>query len=92
MSPEVPTLRGERVTLRPMVVADTALLSRWFSDEEFQRHQWGAWHGPMSLGEARNGLRRRRTWSDSSRSDILLPIDQLHRSRALSSVTKESRR
>lgn len=58
MSPEVPTLRGERVTLRPMVVADTALLSRWFSDEEFQRHQWGAWHGPMSLEDARGWFER----------------------------------
>lgn len=53
MSSDPPTLRGERVTLRPMVAADAALLSRWFSDEEFQRHQWGAWSGSMSLEGAR---------------------------------------
>lgn len=49
----VPTLIGERVTLRPLAQADIPLLSRWFSDEEFQRRQWGAWRGPMSLEEAR---------------------------------------
>lgn len=53
MSSDLPTLRGERVTLRPMVAEDAALLSRWFSDEEFQRHQWGAWSGPMSPEGAR---------------------------------------
>ena len=49
----VPVLRGARATLRPLAEADLPLLSRWFSDEEFQRRQWGAWRGPMSLEEAR---------------------------------------
>jgi RimJ/RimL family protein N-acetyltransferase len=49
----LPVLAGERVRLRPMEEADAPLLSRWFSDPGFQRQQWGAWHGPMSLEEAR---------------------------------------
>ena len=49
----LPTLTGARVALRPMAEQEAAHLSRWFSDEEFQRHQWGAWHGPMSLDDAR---------------------------------------
>lgn len=49
----LPVLAGERVRLRALAEGESAHLSRWFSDEEFQRHQWGAWHGPMSLEEAR---------------------------------------
>ena len=48
----LPVLAGERVRLRVLTEGESAHLSRWFSDEEFQRHQWGAWHGPMSLDEA----------------------------------------
>ena len=49
----LPVLAGERVTLRAMTEAEASHLGRWFSDEEFQRYQWGAWHGPMSLEESR---------------------------------------
>lgn len=45
----LPVLEGERVRLRPLLEEEAGHLSRWFSDEEFQRNQWGAWHGPMSL-------------------------------------------
>lgn len=49
----LPDLAGDRVTLRAMTEAEASHLGRWFSDEEFQRHQWGAWHGPMPAEEAR---------------------------------------
>lgn len=49
----LPVLAGDRLTLRAMTAGEAPLLARWFSDEEFQRHQWGAWHGPMSLEDAR---------------------------------------
>ena len=58
MSSVVPVLSGPRVTLRPMAEADIPLLARWFSDREFQRHQWGAWHGPMSPEGARGWFDR----------------------------------
>lgn len=49
----LPVLAGGRVRLRALTEGESAHLARWFSDEEFQRHQWGAWHAPMSLEEAR---------------------------------------
>ncbi len=49
----LPVLAGGRVRLRALTEGESAHLARWFSDEEFQRNQWGAWHGPMSLDEAR---------------------------------------
>ena len=48
----LPVLAAERVGLRALTEGEASYLARWFSDEEFQRHQWGAWHGPMSLKEA----------------------------------------
>lgn len=49
----LPVLAGARVRLRPMAAEEASHLARWFSDEEFQRHQWGSWNGPMSLDDAR---------------------------------------
>lgn len=49
----LPVLRGARVLLRPFAANEAALLARWFSDETFQRLQWGAWRGPMSLEAGR---------------------------------------
>lgn len=49
----LPVLAGARVRLRAMALEEAAVLARWFSDAEFQRHQWGAWHGAMSPEEAR---------------------------------------
>ncbi len=40
-SASVPTLRGERVTLRPMTHADASHLVRWASDPDFAWFQWG---------------------------------------------------
>lgn len=70
-TPGVPTLRGDRVSLRPMDEAELPLLSRWFSDEEFQRRQWGAWRGPMSIEEAR-GFWTRFQASDPQAPDTAL--------------------
>lgn len=36
-----PVLRGERVTLRPMIHADAPALMRWGSDRDFAWNQWG---------------------------------------------------
>src|SRR5688500_3722311 len=36
-----PTLRGERVTLRPMTHADAPHLVRWANDPDFAWYQWG---------------------------------------------------
>ena len=71
MSARGPVLRGARATLRPLSEADLPLLSRWFSDEEFQRRQWGAWRGPMSLEEAR-GFWTRFQASDPQSPDTAL--------------------
>jgi RimJ/RimL family protein N-acetyltransferase len=40
-SVEAPTLRGQRVTLRPMTHADAPHLVRWSSDPDFAWYQWG---------------------------------------------------
>lgn len=53
MTARLPVLAREPVLLRAFTDAETPHLARWFSDEEFQRHQWGAWHEPMSLAGAR---------------------------------------
>ena len=73
--PGVPILRGARVTLRPMAEADQPLLSRWFSDEEFQRRQWGAWRGPMSLEEARGFWTRFQAGDPAAPDTALFAID-----------------
>lgn len=57
----LPELRGESVRLRALASAETPLLSKWFSDPEFQRHQWGAWAGPMSLEGGREFRERFQT-------------------------------
>ena len=54
MSDTLPTLASDRVTLRPMDESAVPLVARWFSDPEFTRQQWGAYHGPMSLEGARD--------------------------------------
>lgn len=54
----LPVLVRERISLIPFPESDILLLSRWFSDEEFQRHQWGAWRGPMSREGAREFWQR----------------------------------
>lgn len=36
-----PTLRGERVTLRPTAASDAAAFVRWAADPDFAWHQWG---------------------------------------------------
>ncbi len=38
---KVPTLRGERVTLRPMTHADADCLVRWAADPDYAWFQWG---------------------------------------------------
>ena len=40
-SVSLPTLRGQRVTLRPMTHADAPHLVRWASDPDFSWFQWG---------------------------------------------------
>lgn len=71
----VPILSGDRLTLRPMVEADLPLLSRWFSDEEFQRHQWGAWTAPMSLEGAREFWTRFQAADPAAPDCALFAID-----------------
>lgn len=54
----VPVLRGERVTLRPMTDADSALLMRWGSDPEFRHYQWGRKPGRFKEANARAWIER----------------------------------
>lgn len=61
----LPELRGERVRLRALAEDQSPLLSKWFSDPEFQRHQWGSWGGPMSQQEAREFRERFQGGEDS---------------------------
>lgn len=67
----VPVLRGERVLLRPFAAEETALLARWFSDETFQRLQWGAWRGAMTAEGAR-AFRERFQAADPASPDCAL--------------------
>lgn len=53
-----PTLRGERVTLRPMTWDDLPLLMRWGSDPEFRRYQWGQGPGRFEEAAARSWIER----------------------------------
>ena len=48
----VPTLRGERVTLRPMTYADAPHLVRWANDPDFAWFQWGRRPGRFPDDEA----------------------------------------
>lgn len=52
------TLRGERVTLRPMSMEDLPLLVRWGSDPEFRRYQWGQGPGRFDETAARSWIER----------------------------------
>lgn len=54
-----PTLRGQRVTLRPMTHADAPHLVRWASDPDFAWFQWGRRPGRFADDEAA------RKWMDA---------------------------
>jgi RimJ/RimL family protein N-acetyltransferase len=47
-----PTLRGQRVTLRPMTHADAPHLVRWANDPDFAWYQWGRRPGRFPDDEA----------------------------------------
>ena len=51
-----PTLRGERVTLRPLTLADLADLVRWGSEPEFRWMQWGMAPGAWAEADARTWI------------------------------------
>jgi RimJ/RimL family protein N-acetyltransferase len=52
----VATLRGTRVTLRPMTMSDLPLLVRWGSDREFRWYQWGMQPGLFAESDARSWI------------------------------------
>ena len=52
----VPTLRGERVTLRPMAMDDLPGLVRWGSEAEFRWQQWGMRPGRFAESDARSWI------------------------------------
>ena len=52
----IPTLRGPRVALRPMTVADLPHLMRWGSDSEFRWYQWGMRPGVFEEENARSWI------------------------------------
>ena len=47
-----PTLRGQRITLRPMTHADAPHLVRWANDPDFAWYQWGRRPGRFADEEA----------------------------------------
>lgn len=49
---KAPTLRGQRITLRPMTHADAPHLVRWASDPDFAWFQWGRRPGRFPDDEA----------------------------------------
>jgi N-acetyltransferase len=51
-------LRGERVTLRPMGLADQPLLQKWGSDPNFRWYQWGRGPGMLAPEDARKWIER----------------------------------
>ena len=51
-SPSAPTLRGKRVTLRPMTHADAPHAVRWANDADFAWYQWGRRPGRFPDEEA----------------------------------------
>ena len=57
-APGIPLLRGERVTLRPMTMADLPDLARWGSDPEFRWFQWGMQPGRFEEANARKWIER----------------------------------
>ncbi|HEV2009541.1 MAG TPA: GNAT family N-acetyltransferase [Candidatus Limnocylindria bacterium] len=52
----IPTLRGPRVVLRPMTVADLPHLVRWGSEPEFRWQQWGRQPGRFAEADARTWI------------------------------------
>ena len=52
----VPTLRGERVTLRPMTMADIRPMVRWGSQPDFRWQQWGMQPGTWAEIDARKWI------------------------------------
>ena len=51
-----PVLRGDRVVLRPMTMADLPHLMRWGSDPEFRWFQWGMRPGAFAEADARKWI------------------------------------
>jgi RimJ/RimL family protein N-acetyltransferase len=51
-SVSAPTLRGKRVTLRPMTHADAPHLVRWANDPDFAWYQWGRRPGRFADADA----------------------------------------
>jgi N-acetyltransferase len=52
----LPTLRGARVTLRPMTMDDLPQLMRWGSEPEFRWYQWGMRPGVFEERNARSWI------------------------------------
>ena len=62
----VPTLRGSRVTLRPMSYDDVPLLMKWGSDPEFRHYQWARKPGVFGEADARKWIERMSRPGDSA--------------------------
>jgi N-acetyltransferase len=62
----VPTLRGSRVTLRPMTFDDLPHLMRWGSDSDFRLYQWGQKPGAFTEKNARAWIERMSRPGDSA--------------------------
>lgn len=62
----VPSLRGSKVTLRPMTDADAPLLMRWGSDPAFRHYQWGQKPGRFEEKNARAWIERMSRPGDSA--------------------------
>jgi RimJ/RimL family protein N-acetyltransferase len=54
----LPTLRGARIALRPMTMADLPHLVGWGSQAEFRWYQWGMLPGPFTESDARSWIER----------------------------------
>ncbi|HEY7624641.1 MAG TPA: GNAT family protein [Candidatus Limnocylindria bacterium] len=54
----VPSLKGERVVLRPMSYDDIPLLMQWGSDPDFRRYQWAQGPGRFEEQNARTWIER----------------------------------
>ena len=62
----VPTLRGSRVTLRPMSYDDVPLLMKWGSDPAFRHYQWAREPGVFGEADARKWIERMSRPGDSA--------------------------
>ncbi len=67
-----PTLRGQRVTLRPMTHADASYLVHWANDPDFAWYQWGRRPGRFADDEAG------RKWLDliTARGGVVFAIER----------------